>query len=102
MFQDDVKAELRVIPRERRGFALRTCKVSEPVERPWGRPYRVVEWLLQDRRCRRIVAADSSVTEVVEAVLSHVPGRCILPADDEVDGEPRQCVMTTVRAAKVQ
>lgn len=47
------------------------------MQRPWGRPYRLVEWTMHlDAPARRqVVPAESTDAEIAEAVASHVPGR---------------------------
>jgi hypothetical protein len=87
LVQDRVRELLRTMSRAERGFAPRSCKVSEAVEPLFGRPYRVVEWSVPregDAR-RRVVPADSSAMEIVSLVMSHVPGRRFSLAFDDSD-----------------
>jgi hypothetical protein len=86
-FQNDVRAALRAIPKERRRLSSRSCKVTDALERPWAQRYRVVEWLASDRAARHqcVVPADLSVEQVVELLLSFVPGRRHELRGDEYD-----------------
>jgi hypothetical protein len=48
-----------------------------PVQRPWGRTYRLVEWTMHkdapSHRC--VVPAEYTDTGIARLVASHVPGR---------------------------
>jgi hypothetical protein len=56
---------------------IRSCTVSDPLQPPWGRSYRLVEWTMKHApdSCRRVVPAESTPLEIAQAVVSHVPGR---------------------------
>jgi len=86
MVQDDVREQLRAMTSAERGFAARTCTISDPFVPPWGRPYRVVEWSLptEPDACRRIVPAESTAEEIVATLMSHVPGRRIRQLGEEL------------------
>ena len=75
--QEAVRKELRTKPVEQRGCTPRGCSVSDAIERPWGRAYRVVVWSRNGERGANqcVVPADCSASEVVQVVLAHVPGR---------------------------
>lgn len=77
MVQDSVREQLRAMSSAERGFAPRTCRISEPFQPPWGRPYRFVEWSphAEEDACCRVVPAESSAEEIVATLMAHVPGR---------------------------
>ncbi len=62
---------------------LHECRLSETVERPWGRPYRTVEWALKNDPCRKVsvVPAESTTSEIADVLRAHIPGRRYGPAD---------------------
>jgi hypothetical protein len=62
---------------------LHECRVSEAVERPWGRPYRTVEWALKNDPCRKVsvVPAECTTSEIADVLRAHIPGRRYGPAD---------------------
>lgn len=68
-------------------LSLHECRLSAPVERPWGRPYRLVEWVLKNDPCvqRRVVPADSTTSQIADVMRTHIPGRRYGPDDADAD-----------------
>jgi hypothetical protein len=66
-------------------LTLHECRLSEPVEQPWARPYRLVEWMAKSDPCvqRRVVPADCTTSELADMLRAHVPGRRYGPADGD-------------------
>lgn len=77
MIEDSVFSHLHAILTCEHAFPVQSCRVSVAMQRPWGRPYRLVEWTmhLDAPARRRIVPAESTAVQIAEAVASHVPGR---------------------------
>jgi hypothetical protein len=77
MIEDTVFKNLRTMLKSEHALPVQSCRVSLPVQRPWGRPYRLVEWTTNDElpsyRC--IVPAESTDADIARVVASHVPGR---------------------------
>ncbi|HTI18997.1 MAG TPA: DUF2866 domain-containing protein [Trinickia sp.] len=77
MTEDAVFKHLRGMLKREHALPVRSCRVSTPVQRPWGRTYRLVEWTLAtdapSHRC--IVPAEMTDSEIARLVASHVPGR---------------------------
>jgi hypothetical protein len=70
-------------------FHLRGCRVSAPIQQPWGGGCRIVEWIdAEGQISRRVVAEDVTEDEVVATIRRHVKGRKHVLVDDE--GLPRQ------------
>jgi hypothetical protein len=70
-------------------FHLRGCRVSAPIQQPWGGGCRIVEWIdAEGQISRRVVAEDVTEDEVVATIRRHVKGRKHVLVDDE--GMPRQ------------
>ncbi|MDR5776008.1 MULTISPECIES: DUF2866 domain-containing protein [unclassified Caballeronia] len=71
--------------RKQSALKLQECRLSEPVEPPWGTAYRTIEWSLKSdpRVQRRVVPADCTASELAETLRSHVPGRCYGPSDED-------------------
>ncbi|EKS67114.1 MULTISPECIES: DUF2866 domain-containing protein [Caballeronia] len=78
-------ANLAPTMRKQYALTLRECRLSLPVEPPWGAPYRMVEWASKtDQRVqRRVFPADCTPSQIADALKSHVPGRRYGPTDDE-------------------
>ncbi|MFM0321054.1 DUF2866 domain-containing protein [Caballeronia glebae] len=75
--------------RTKAAFHLRGCRVSPPLQQPWGSVCRIVEWIdEQGQISRRVVAADVTEDEVVATIREHVTGRKHVLIDDE--RQPRQ------------
>jgi hypothetical protein len=73
----------------RPSFHLRGCRVSAPIQQPWGGGCRIVEWIdAEGQISRRVVAEDVTEDEVVATIRRHVKGRKHVLVDDE--GMPRQ------------
>ena len=69
---------------------LRGCRVSAPIERPWGGGCRIVEWIdTAGQISRRVVAEDVTADEVRATIRHHVEGRKHRLIDDD-EREPRQ------------
>jgi hypothetical protein len=65
-------------------YHLRGCRVSAPIEQPWGGGCRIVEWIdAEGQISRRVVAADVTEDEVVATIRRHVTGRKHMLVDDE-------------------
>ncbi|MBN3722818.1 DUF2866 domain-containing protein [Burkholderia sp. Ac-20379] len=77
MIEDIVFSNLPTILTREHAFPVQSCRVSVAMQRPWGRPYRLVEWTMHlDAPARRqIVPAESTDVQIAEAVASHIPGR---------------------------
>ena len=77
MVEDTVFEHLRAMRGNEQALQVHTCTISAPLQHPWGRSYRLVEWTLghDSDPCRRVVPAESTPREIAEAVISHVPGR---------------------------
>ena len=85
MVEDDVLKHLRTLQPGGTLAGIDSCRVSTPIQQPWGKPYRLVEWttnLDADAR-RQVVPADSTPLEIARIVARHVPGRRIM-----LNGEP--------------
>ncbi|SAK96119.1 hypothetical protein AWB77_05576 [Caballeronia fortuita] len=78
-------ANLAPTMRKQYALTLRECRLSLPVERPWGAPYRMVEWVMKnDQRVQCcVLPADCTPSQIADALKSHVPGRRYGPSDDE-------------------
>ncbi len=85
MVEDDVLMHLQSLLRDGGVSAIASCRVSTPLQHPWGRPYRLVEWTtpLDEGARRQVVPAESTALEIARLVAQHVPGRRIL-----LNGEP--------------
>jgi hypothetical protein len=71
-------------PRPKQAFHLRGCRVSAPIQQPWGGSCRIVEWIdAEGQISRRAVAADVTEDEVVATIRAHVTGRKHMLVDDE-------------------
>ena len=77
MIEDTVFKHLPTMLNSEHALPVQSCRVSMPVQRPWGRPYRLVEWTTQgDRPSNRcVVPAESTEADIARAVAAHVPGR---------------------------
>jgi hypothetical protein len=77
MIEDTVYCHLHTILTRQHALPVQSCRVSVEMQRPWGRPYRLVEWTMHlDAPARRqVVPAESTEEEIAEVVASHVPGR---------------------------
>jgi hypothetical protein len=77
MIEDTVFKHLRTMLKREHALPVQSCRVSMPVQRPWGRTYRLVEWTMHkdapSHRC--IVPAEYTDTDIARLVASHVPGR---------------------------
>ena len=77
MIEDSVFKHLRTLLKREHALPVQSCRVSMPVQRPWGRPYRLVEWTTQSdlpsHRC--VVPAELTDADIARRVASHVPGR---------------------------
>lgn len=78
-------ANLAPTLRKQYALTLRECRLSLPVERPWGAPYRLVEWVMNNdaRVQRRVIPADCTPSQIADALRSHVPGRRYGPSDED-------------------
>jgi len=80
-----VFANLARAMRRHTALKLGRCRLSAPIQPPWGRPYRTIEWTLKSdpnvQRC--VVPADCTPSEIADALQSHVPGRRYGPRDDD-------------------
>ncbi|KDR32713.1 hypothetical protein BG57_08765 [Caballeronia grimmiae] len=75
--------------RAKPAFHLRGCRVSPPLQQPWGSGCRIIEWIDGEGQIsRRVVAADVTEDEVVAVIRRHVTGRKHVLVDDE--RQPRQ------------
>jgi Protein of unknown function (DUF2866) len=69
MVEDTVFEHLRAMRDHDWVRQIQSCTVSDPLQHPWGRSYRLVEWTLKH-------TPDSCTPlEIAQAVVSHVPGR---------------------------
>ena len=64
---------------------LHECRLSEAVERPWGKPYRMVEWARKSDPCSQlsVVPAEFTTSEIAEVLRAHVSGRRYGPTDTD-------------------
>jgi hypothetical protein len=64
---------------------LHECRLSEAVERPWGKPYRMVEWARKSDPCSQlsVVPAEFTTSEIAEVLRAHVSGRRYGPTDSD-------------------
>lgn len=85
MFEDDVLNHLRTLLHDGGQTGIASCRASMPIQPPWGKPYRVVEWTTHDDADarRQVVPADSTPLDIALVVAQHVPGRRIM-----LNGEP--------------
>jgi hypothetical protein len=88
MVEDDVLTHLQNLLDDGAHSNVASCRVSTPLQHPWGRPCLLVEWTtpLDDGARRQVVPADSTALDIARLVASHVPGRRILLNDEP--GEP--------------
>jgi len=77
MVEEMVFEHLRAMPDHEWTRQIHSCKVSDPLQPPWGRSYRLVEWTMKHtpEASSRVVPAESTPLEIAQAVVSHVPGR---------------------------
>jgi Protein of unknown function (DUF2866) len=77
----DIKSTMKT----EHALPLHECRLSEAVERPWGRSYRTVEWTLKNDQCRQVsvVPAECTTSEIADVLRAHIPGRRYGPADAE-------------------
>jgi hypothetical protein len=85
MVENTVFEHLRAMPDNEWVRQIHSCKVSDPLQPPWGRSYRLVEWTMKHtpEASRRVVPAESTPLEIAQAVVSHVPGRRFCQRGDE-------------------
>ncbi|AET91744.1 hypothetical protein A9R05_23265 [Burkholderia sp. KK1] len=78
-------ANLAPTLRKQYALTLRECRLSLPVEPPWGPAYRMVEWVMKNdaRVQRRVLPANCTASQIADALRSHVPGRRYGPSDDD-------------------
>ena len=64
-------------------LTLQECRLSDPVERPWGAAYRTVEWALKSDPCRKlsVVPANCTTSDIADVLRAHIPGRRYGPPD---------------------
>lgn len=86
---NDVLMHLQSLLRDGSMSRVASCRISMPLQNPWGRAYRLVEWTtpLDDGARRQVVPAESSALEIARLVAEHVPGRRILLNGEAVDTE---------------
>ena len=84
MVEELVVEHLRAMPGQEWTRQIHSCKVSDPLQPPWGRSYRLVEWTMKHtpESSRRVVPAESTPLEIAQAVVSHVPGRRFCQTSD--------------------
>jgi hypothetical protein len=70
--------------RSKAAFRLRGCRVSAPLDQPWGGQCRIIEWIDKEGQIARCaVAADVTEADVIAAMREHVTGRKHVLVDDE-------------------
>jgi hypothetical protein len=76
---------LKATMRSLYALRLHECRLSQPIEPPWGAAYRMAEWSLKDdaRLQRRVVRADCTPSMLADEIRAHIPGRRYGPFDDE-------------------
>jgi hypothetical protein len=81
--------------------AIDSCRISKPIQPPWGKPYRLVEWTTdRDADARRqAVPADSTAFEIALTVAQHVPGRRIMLNGEPIESPRAQARRRAARAA---
>ncbi len=87
MVENDVLMHLQALLNDGARANVASCRVSGPLQQPWGRPCLLVEWTtpLDDGARRQVVPADSTALDIARLVAAHVPGRRIL-----LNGEPAE------------
>lgn len=101
MVEDDVLNHLRTLLHGGASAAVDSCRISMPVQPPWSKPCRLVEWTTNhdaDKR-RQVVPADSTPLEIARIVAQHVPGRRIMPGGEPIESPRVQARRRTARAA---
>ena len=74
-----------------RPIQVRGCRVSAPIQQPWGGACRIVEWIDRTGQIsRRVVAGDATAADVRATITRHEEGRKHLLYDHEKT--PRQTV----------
>jgi hypothetical protein len=78
-------ANLASTMRKQHALTLRRCRLSAPVEPPWGPAYRMVEWEAKNdpRVQRRVFPADCTPSQIADALRAHIPGRRYGPSDED-------------------
>lgn len=62
---------------------LRGCRVSPPIQPPWGGGCRIVEWIDENGQLsRRVVAENVTADQVRATIRQHVQGRKHTLIDD--------------------
>ncbi|WP_277184662.1 DUF2866 domain-containing protein [Caballeronia sp. BR00000012568055] len=76
---------LKSTMRSQYALRLHECRLSQPIEPPWGRAYRMAEWSMKDdtRVQRCVVPADCTPSRLADEIRAHIPGRRYGPQDDE-------------------
>lgn len=77
MTEDKGFKRLQMTLKSDHALPVQSCLVSMPVEPPWGRSYRLVEWTTPSERSsyRCVVPAESTEAEIARVVAAHVSGR---------------------------
>jgi hypothetical protein len=77
MIEDTLFKHMRKMLKREHALPLQSCRVSQPVQRPWGRTYRLVEWstATDSPSYRCVVPAEFTDAQIARLVASHVPGR---------------------------
>ena len=104
MVEDDVLNHLRTLLHDDGHTGIDTCRISVPVQPPWGKPYRLVEWTTNDDADarRQVVSADSTPLEIALIVAQHVPGRRIMPGGEPIESPRVQARRRAARAASAR
>ena len=101
MIEDDVLKHLRALEHGGAQARIDSCRVSLPIQHPWGKPYRLVEWTttFDADACRQAVPADSTPLEIALIVAQHVPGRRIVPSGEPIESPRALAKRRAARAA---
>ncbi len=89
MVEDDVLMHLQTLLDDGAPSNVATCRVSAPLQQPWGRPCVLVEWTtpLDDGARRQVVPAETTALDIARLVAAHVPGRRIMLNGEPIEAE---------------
>ncbi|HTH59017.1 MAG TPA: DUF2866 domain-containing protein [Paraburkholderia sp.] len=101
MVENDVLKHLRALLHGDAKTGVDSCRISTPIQHPWGKPYCLVEWTTNhdaDAR-RQVVPADSTPLEIARMVAQHVPGRRIMLNGEPIESPRANAKRRAARAA---
>ncbi|MDR5733930.1 DUF2866 domain-containing protein [Caballeronia sp. LZ025] len=87
---DDDKLRRLTNARADNSVKIRGCRVSAPIERPWGGTCRVIEWInTRGERSFLAVRVDATEQEIRERMRAHANGRRHVAMDAAALGRPK-------------